>query len=128
MRAAALLALTTLALALPAWGVGATPRPTLKLATAAPLVVKGTGFRPREPILLTATVERVRRFAGPIARANGTFTATFKIRITTCTNVVVRAIGGRGSRATLRAKVACEPKRGPAEEPPQPPGKPARRP
>jgi hypothetical protein len=122
MRAAALLALTMLVLAVPAWG--AKRPPTLKLVTIAPLVVQGTGFTPREPVLLTATIGNVRRFAGPIARANGSFTARFKIRITTCTNLVVRAVGGRGSRATLKKNVGCEVKRGPTEGPPRQPGKP----
>jgi hypothetical protein len=102
------LAISILALALPAWG--ANPRPaTLKLNSVAPLVVKGSGFRPREAVLLTATLGNRRRFAGPIARADGTFVARFNVRITSCTNLTVRAIGGRGSRATLKARPACEP-------------------
>ena len=122
-----------LVLALPAWG--AKPRPAaLKLGSVAPLVVNGSGFRPREAVLLTATIGNRRRFAGPIARADGTFVARFNVRITSCTNLTVRAIGGRGSRATLKAKPGCEPERpkppatqterGAAEEPPQRPVKP----
>jgi hypothetical protein len=130
------LASSILVLALPAWG--ATPRPAaLKLTSIAPLVVKGSGFRPREAVLLTATIGNRRRFAGPFARADGTFVAHFTVRITSCTSLLVRAIGGRGSRATLKARPACEserpspPKppatqteRGPAEKPPPRPVKP----
>ena len=118
---------TILVLALPAWG--AKPRPAaLKLGSIAPLVVQGTGFRPREAVLLTATIGNRRRFAGPIARPDGTFVARFNVRITRCANLTVRAIGGRGTRATLRARPRCEPEqarptrteRGPADEPPRP--------
>jgi hypothetical protein len=130
------LVISILTLALPAWG--AKPRtPALKLESAAPLVVKGSGFKPREAVLLTATIGNRRRFAGPIARPNGTFVARFNVRITSCTTLTVRAIGGRGSRATLRAKPGCDPEtpkpakqpatqteRGPAEEPPPHPVKP----
>ena len=126
------LVITMLALALPAWG--AKPRPAaLKLGSLAPLVVQGSGFRPREGILLTVTIGTRRRFAGPIARQNGTFVARFDVRITSCTNLTVRAIGARGTRAILKARPECEPKpappsklvkqkeRGPAIEPsPQP--------
>ena len=115
MRAAVVIALT-LVLALPAQG--AKPRPTLALAAAAPLTITGKGFAPREAVLLTATFSGRRRFAGPVARRDGTFTARFNVRITKCANLVVRAIGGRGSRAILRTKVACTTKRGPAEGPP----------
>jgi hypothetical protein len=118
MRLAVVLALAFV-LALPAQG--AKPRPALSLAAAAPLTVTGTGFGPREPVLLTATFDGKRRFTGPVARRNGTFTARFNARITSCTNLVVRAIGGRGSRAILRTKVACTKKRGPSEGPPREP-------
>ena len=116
MRAAVILALA-LVLALPAQG--AEPRPALALAAAAPLTITGKGFAPREAVLLTATFSRHRGFAGPVARRDGTFTARFNVRITKCTNLVVRAIGGRGSRAILRTKVACTKKRGPSEGPPR---------
>jgi hypothetical protein len=127
------LVISILVLALPAWG--AKPRPAaLKLDSVAPLVVKGSGFRPREAILLTATIGNRRRFAGPIARRDGTFVARFTVRITTCTNLLVRAVGSRGTRALLRARPECGPpsppeqakqtERGPAEEPPPRPEKP----
>ena len=116
MRAAVVLALA-LVLALPAQG--AKPRPTLAVAAAAPLTITGKGFVPREAVLLTATFSSHRRFAGPVARRDGTFTARFNVRITKCTTLVVRAIGGRGSRAILRTKVACTKKRGPPGGPPQ---------
>ena len=104
------LAISILALRTPR--VGSEPRPaTLKLNSVAPLVVKGSGFRPREAVLLTATIGNRRRFAGPIARADGTFVGRFNVRITSCTNLTVRAIGGRGSRATLKARAACESER-----------------
>ena len=114
MRAAVILALA-LALALPAQG--AKPRPALKLAAAAPLTVSGKGFAAGEPVLLTAVFAGKRRFAGPVARRNGSFTARFNARITTCTKLVVRAIGGRGSRAVLQTKVACGTTLGPPEGP-----------
>jgi hypothetical protein len=110
VRAAVVLALA-LVLALPAQG--AKPRPTLKVSAAAPLTLIGKGFAAREPVLLTATFANKRRFAGPVARPNGTFTARFNVRITTCTSLVVRAIGGRGSRVVLQTKVACGKTQGP---------------
>jgi hypothetical protein len=122
LRAVVVLALS-LVLALPAQG--AKPRPALALKSAAPLTITGKGFAPREAVLLTATFSSHRRFAGPVAGRDGTFTARFNVRITKCTNLVVRAIGGRGSRAILRTKVACTKKRGPSEGPPREP-KPAK--
>ena len=79
--------------------------------------VHGIGSSPS--VLLTATFSSHRRFAGPVARRDGTFTARFNVRITKCTNLVVRAIGGRGSRAILRTKVACTKAQGPSEGPPR---------
>ncbi len=128
------LVISILVAALPAWG--AKPPAALKLGSVAPLLVKGSGFRPREPVLLTATIGNRRRFAGPIALANGTFVARFNVRITSCTNLLVRAIGGRGSRAILKAKPECQTvqakpgkpvkqtEQGPAKEPPRRPDKP----
>ena len=117
MRAASAvgLAISIFVLTLPAWG--ATPKPAVQLGSVAPLVVKGSGFRPREAILVTVTIGSRRRFAGPVARRDGTFVARFTVRITTCTNLLVRAHGSRGSRALLRARPACEPKQ---TSPPKP--------
>ena len=127
MRAAAAVGLA-LVLALPAWG--AQPRrATLELRSIDPVVVRGRGFAPREPVLVTASAPHVRRIVPLIARRNGSFTARFRmLRLERCTPVTIRAVGTRGSRAILQAEPGCRAPRRPGRAGPrgaasiQPPG------
>ena len=78
--------------------------PTLRIVDDAPVVVRGTGFYPLERVRVTLT--RNGRVTTRQARATrtGAFRAGFGlIALDPCLGfVVVRATGGRGSRAVTR--------------------------
>ena len=125
MRIAAA-AVLTLVLALPAPAAPAPKRASLQLEKTAPLVVTGTHFGTREPVLLTYTAaDLTRRVVGVRAKRDGSFRATFPLRLDRCAAFTVRAAGLRGTRAVLQV-VPCDakrrdpPKRAPAV-PPKPP-------
>jgi len=102
MRAAAA-AVLVLLLALPAWG--APPRrATLKLESRAPFVVQGRNFGARERIVVTASWGDARRAAAARADRQGRFAVRFDL----CTQVTVRAVGARGSRASLLLQPGCD--------------------
>lgn len=105
MRAAAA-ALLALVLALPAWG--AEPRrATLKLKDLRPLVVEGRGFRPRERVVVTASLLPLRRTLVLAADREGRFKGGFRLRPGRCAEVTVRAVGVAGSRAILQVEPGC---------------------
>jgi hypothetical protein len=108
MRAAAA-AILVLLLALPA--AAAQPRrATLKLASAAPLVVQGYAFGGGERVVLTASGANAQRLLSVVARGNGSFTARFDLRLGPCSPFTVRAVGVRGSRAILQVEPGCDKK------------------
>lgn len=85
--------------------------PGLTLVKRSPLVVRGTGFRPSERVVVTAlTLSGPRRV---VVRATvlGRFTATIRTANQPCGKpFAVRAVGGRGSVALLRLpSTACVP-------------------
>ena len=89
----------------------AVSQPRLTLVTRAPLVVRGTGFKPSERVTVTAmTLSGPRRV---VVRATlaGRFAATIRVVNQPCGRAfAVRAAGGAGSTATMRvAGSACIP-------------------
>ena len=113
-----------LVLALPAPAAPGLSRASLTLASTAPLVVGGTGFGAREPVLLTYTgSDLTRRVLGVRSARNGTFRARFELRLDRCMAFTVRAVGTRGSRAVLQVEPACETKKpkGPPKQAPRAP-------
>lgn len=112
-------AVLTFVLVLPAHAAPAPRRASLKLESVAPLVVTGKNFGSREPVLLSYTAaEGARTVVGVRAKRNGTFRATFALRLDRCAVFTVRAAGVRGTRAVLQVEPACKskgpPKRAPA--------------
>jgi hypothetical protein len=97
MRRAALIAVAALVLApaTPAKGV----KPSLRLTSTKPLVVRGAHFLPREKVKVIARgdVLRVHHVA---AAADGTFRTVFTaVKVSSCHGLDVQALGSRGSRA-----------------------------
>ena len=111
----ALLAAATAALLVAASGAAAV-HPALKLVTMSPLVVKGTAFHSRERVKVTATEAGATYVAVARASTTGAFTASLgDVPASRCNGLSVRAIGARGSAATLKLPPlpACMPERSP---------------
>jgi hypothetical protein len=127
MRIAAA-AVLTLVLALPAPAAPAPKRASLQLESTAPLVVRGKHFGMRESVLLTYTAAGLTpRVVTVRATRDGSFRATFPLRLDRCAAFTVRAAGLRGTRAVLQVDPACEEKRGgPPKRAPAVPPKPPR--
>lgn len=86
----------------------AAPLPRLQVAES-PFVVRGTGFQPRERVTLTLTAGR--KFVRTIVTtSHGTFAVRF-FRATSdeCNGYAARAVGSRGSRASIRVTRSCTP-------------------
>jgi hypothetical protein len=121
MRVAGSAVLMMLVLAVPAQGASSPRRASLKLGTVAPLTIVGMQFGAREPVVVTylAADETTRR-VGVRAKRDGSFQASFDLRLDRCAAFTVRAAGARGSRAVLQVDPACKqkgkgpPKRAPA--------------
>jgi hypothetical protein len=120
MRVAAV-AVLMLVLAVPAPGASQPRRAVLKLGSLAPLVVGGKQFGSREPVLVTyVAADQTRRVVGVRSKRDGSFEASFDLRLDRCAVFTVRAAGLRGSRAVLQVEPACKqkdkgpPKRAPA--------------
>jgi hypothetical protein len=91
-------------------GSGAESTARLRLAAIVPPVVAGTGFEPRERVVVTLAVRRAVRSKTVRASSAGSFAARFDplLALEPCEGVVVaRATGSHGSRAVLRR--ACRP-------------------
>ena len=89
------------AVAVPTSSAATTPK--LRLVTLKPLVVRGEGFRPAERVVVTALTPNGPERAVVRASAKGRFGATFRLPDQPCGRAfAVRAVGGLGSRATLR--------------------------
>jgi hypothetical protein len=81
--------------------------PQLELLSQQPLIVRGSGFKPHEPVALAAKGTLASGHADATADANGSFTATFK-RLTRCDSFTVAALGSKGSRAEFNlSQIAC---------------------
>ena len=107
----AVAAVLMLVLAIPAHGASSPRRAFLKLGSVAPLVISGKQFGAREPVVVTyiAADETTRR-VGVRAKRDGSFQASFDLRLDRCTAFTVRAAGARGSRAVLQVEPACKQK------------------
>jgi len=118
----AVAAVLMLILAIPAQGASSPRRASLKLGSVAPLVIGGKQFGAREPVVVTyiAADDGTTRRVGVRAKRDGSFQASFDLRLDRCTAFAVRAAGARGSRAVLQVEPACKekgkgpPKRAPA--------------
>ena len=108
----AVAAVIMLVIAIPAQGASSPRRASLKLGSVAPLVVGGTQFGAREPVVVTyvAAADELTRRVGVRARRDGSFQAFFDLRLDRCTAFTVRAAGARGSRAVLQVEPACKEK------------------
>ena len=112
-------AVLMLVLAVPAQGASQR-RASLKLASLAPLVVRGTQFGFRERVVVTYLgSDQTTRTVGASSNRDGRFEASFDIRLDRCAAFTVRAAGTRGSRAVLQVEPACKQKgRGPPKRAP----------
>jgi hypothetical protein len=112
--ASTLLVLALVAGGLVALGLGstATAKPTLRLASKHPLVIKGRGFKRAEPVAVTAVAAGNQRVDRVRASSAGGLTATFaSADFDPCSALVVRARGASGSEAVLKtAQRECPPK------------------
>ncbi len=108
MRVAAAAALM-LVFALPAAGAPARRSAALNLEALAPLVVSGKRFGARELVLLTyLAADSTRREVDVRSQRNGSFKASFGLRLDRCAVFTVHAAGTRGSRAVLQVESGCE--------------------
>jgi hypothetical protein len=113
MRVAAV-AVLMLVLAVPAPGASSPRRAALKLGSLAPLTVGGKHFGAREPVLVTyLAADETRRVVGVRSKRDGSFEASFDLRLDRCSAFTIRAAGLRGSRALLQFEPACKKGRGP---------------
>jgi hypothetical protein len=79
-------------------------KPVLRPASLRPLTLQGLHFRAGESVRVTVGFDGTTRSANRRANALGAFTATFPVvRVDRCSGeLVVKASGGRGSRAGFR--------------------------
>jgi hypothetical protein len=80
------------------------PKPTLRVVTREPLVVRGTGFRPAEKVRVFALGSLKRLVRQTTTDARGTFKASFRLGADRTSHLVVAAVGSQGSRATVAVK------------------------
>lgn len=106
--------LGVLALSLCALLLAAAParaaKASLRVVRLKPFTVAGTGFQPKERVVLRLSGDAAGTARGT-ANGRGTFTLRFTTGLTSCSVYRVRATGASGSRATLNAalKPACKP-------------------
>jgi hypothetical protein len=95
-----------------AGGVGSDENrtPRLRLADAAPLTLRGTGFAPGERVRVTVAAARTRT-KRLVAGRSGTFVARFAgITVHRCDGLFAQASGSEGSLARLkRPQTFCPP-------------------
>jgi CelD/BcsL family acetyltransferase involved in cellulose biosynthesis len=79
-------------------------RPTLRILDFTPLTLAGRGFKPRETVKLVASQAELMRVRKARATAAGRFRTAFTgFNISRCRGtLVLRALGARGSRVTVR--------------------------
>jgi hypothetical protein len=105
------LVLAVIGLAVSAGALAAPPLPPTLRLTTAPLTIRGSHFRPHEQVTLTVVGAGARAPTRKLAStAAGTFVTRFSgVTIERCQPYLVRAVGTKGSRATLRGpfRAAC---------------------
>jgi hypothetical protein len=90
--------------------VQAPEKATLRVMDKQPLVVRGTGFRPGERVLVIAAARR-NGDERVVATAAGSFVARFDFAVPRCARLWIRAIGTRGTHASYFTRIApdCQP-------------------
>lgn len=83
-------------------GAGSSQRTSLRFARMVPLHIAGSHFRAHERVRVTATVSATSSTRRVRASGKGSFVVVFAIGAGRCTEVRVIAVGGGGSRATLK--------------------------
>jgi hypothetical protein len=77
--------------------------PTLHVLAGYPVAVRGTGFRGRERVVVTALSGRKRVVRRSIASSKGAFKVALPgADAGACVGFSVTAVGSRGSRATIK--------------------------
>ncbi|MGZ4289459.1 MAG: hypothetical protein ACXVQQ_01185 [Gaiellaceae bacterium] len=99
-----LLSWVFLALLVPV-AASATGRSHVRLMTFSPLVVRGTGFKAHEEVVVTVRSGSASRVARVNSSATGTFTARFARTLpgAACRGVAVSAVGALGDRAAWKS-------------------------
>jgi hypothetical protein len=107
-------ALVAAAAAAPSMLAAAPPAPALSVAGTQPVAVRGAHFLPHEWVRVTV-LAKGSHTARPHASGTGTFTVTFPgLLLGACAGLQVRAVGSRGSVATLKLpRRACMPAKSP---------------
>jgi hypothetical protein len=86
----------------------AAARPTLRVVDEMPLVVRGTGFKPREHVQVSLVLRTRSRSSKLVASLRGTFVARFTLTPIQCQLVeAVVAAGDRGSRVRMQPALSC---------------------
>lgn len=83
-----------------AFSAGEAKRPALRILDLAPVRIQGTNFKPGERVQLLINAR------GPVSKAvragpRGGFTVRLGVSLGGCDELVVQAVGGRGSRAMV---------------------------
>jgi hypothetical protein len=77
-------------------------KPSLWLADASPLVLRGGGFRPKERVVVIVAAHR-RVSRRTVASRRGTFELVFPgVDSSNCSGFSATAVGNRGSRASYK--------------------------
>jgi hypothetical protein len=90
-------------------------KPQLRILDASPVTLKGTHFRPRERVRITATAADTQTKTARTSAA-GSFTAQFPdLVVNRCSGLAVQALGARGDRASTKVlqQPDCPPPLGP---------------
>jgi hypothetical protein len=98
----ALLALALAAVTVTAAGAAATKAPALRVVDADPLVVRGSGFKPGERVLVRASGRTAPLAKRVRASRTGVFTVRFDALYDYCGVNLVRAIGTRSGDVRIR--------------------------
>jgi hypothetical protein len=85
---------------------GTVRRPTLKLDSGPPAVLKGSNFTPRSVVRIFVTGQRATTFKVR-ATARGTFSLAVPYTTSKCNSLIVQAIGVSGERASWGIGTAC---------------------
>lgn len=84
---------------------GAIRAPSLSVVRAAPLTIAGRRFHPQEKVRVELTLDAGALVRAVHATSTGSFVVSFSdARVEPCDALTVRAVGNRGSSATLRLR------------------------
>ena len=96
-------------LVLPLQALSTTARPAIAVAGTNPLSVRGSRFHAGERVTVTAWVTG-RHVRIVRAGSSGSYTARFRaVVIESCQAYVIKAVGSRGSRASVKRTPECPP-------------------